>query len=257
MTPIDLFTRDGYYLHTQSTLQPETLKNAAAGLAQVRQGVYDTGTTPAGRAWNPGDDPLSLCKIEQPQLANHALRKALQSPELGRLAGAITGAEWVQAWWVQGLYKPGSAADSSCGNVGWHQDRSYWREWEEGSELLTAWLALSDVTAEAGPMVFVPGSHKWGLVEGGDFFAQDTSAVKDGIAVPAGETWNEVPVVLPPGGVSFHHNLLFHGSHLNRSPHPRLSLAIHLCTDKSAIKPESCFAKYLDQPEICPVIYRK
>ena len=34
-------------------------------------------------------------------------------------------------------------------NIGWHQDRTYWQEWDDGSELFTAWIALSDVTAEA------------------------------------------------------------------------------------------------------------
>ena len=31
----------------------------------------------------------------------------------------------------------------------------------EGSELLTAWVALSDVAADGGPMTFIRGSNKW------------------------------------------------------------------------------------------------
>jgi hypothetical protein len=48
-----------------------------------------------------------LCKIEQPQIANFALRKVLRSPQLGRIAAAITGAKKIQVWWVHGLIKPG------------------------------------------------------------------------------------------------------------------------------------------------------
>lgn len=252
------YERDGFYIHAAPVLPPGLLERAARGLDEVRAGVYDTGEVPDGRLWNPGDDPHALCKIEQPQLANHALREALCSPLLGQLAGAITGAQMVQVWWVQLLYKPGTpdaASTAAATNVGWHQDRAYWPYWDEDSEVFTAWLALSDVTPDAGPMVFVPGSHRWGLLEGSDFFAQDQKAVRAAISIPEGETWREAPVVLPPGGVSFHHRLLFHGSYRNVSNGPRRSLAIHLRTEKSNTRPDSWRARYLDRPEICPVIF--
>ncbi len=169
MTPTELYKRDGFYIHAEPALPQDTLERAARGLEQVREGHYDTGEEPEGRTWNPGDDTRQLCKIEHPQLASSALREALCSPLLGQLAGAVTGAKRVQVWWVQGLYKPGTSDATSAGNVGWHQDQTYWRDWEDGSELFTAWLALSDVRPDAGPMVFVPGSHRWGLLEGGDF----------------------------------------------------------------------------------------
>jgi ectoine hydroxylase-related dioxygenase (phytanoyl-CoA dioxygenase family) len=254
----ELYERDGFYIHPHSVLAPEILEGAAHGLDAVRAGTYDTGEAPDHRMWNPGDNPLSICKIEQPQLANFALREAIKSPLLGQLAGAITGARQVQVWWVQLLHKPGIAdvqSDKVFAKVGWHQDQSYWSEWEEGSELFTAWLALSDVTPDAGPMVFVAGSHRWGLLEGGNFFAQDQDALRGGINLPAGETWREVVDILPPGGVSFHHRLTFHGSHNNVTNRPRCSLAIHMKTDKSATHPDSWVARYLNRPEICPVIF--
>ena len=55
------------------------------------------------------------------------------------------------------------------------QDRNYWASsWEEGSELLTAWVALSDVGVESGPMTFVRGSNAWGLLEGCGFFHEQS-----------------------------------------------------------------------------------
>lgn len=255
MTPGELYERDGFYIHAESVLAQEGLEDAAGGLGQVRDDVYDTGEQPDGRAWSPGDDPHKLCKIEQPQLANYALRAALRSPLLGQLAGAVTGARRVQVWWVQGLYKPGISDATFGGNVGWHQDLSYWNDWEDGSDVFTAWLALSNVSRDAGPMIFVPGSHRWGLLEGGDFFAQDQEDVRSAIKVPEEETWHEVADVLPPGGVSFHHRMLFHGSHQNTSTMPRLSLAIHMRTENSNLRPDSWFARYLNRPEICPVVF--
>jgi hypothetical protein len=250
------YDTDGFYIHPAAILTPALLARAAKGLDAVRLGEYDTGTPPAGRLWNPGDDPNKLCKIEHPQLANHALREVLRAPELGRLAAAITGASRVQVWWVQLLYKPatppGALAETT---VGWHQDKQYWKEWSEDSELFTAWLALSDVTSHSGPMSFVRQSHRWGLLDQGNFFAQNQQTVRHGIQPPAGARWEEVAAVLPPGGVSFHHRLTFHGSVANTSGAPRASLAIHLRTEKSSTPPGSWVAKYLDHPEICPVIY--
>ena len=250
------FSRDGFYVHVAPVLAPETLSRAAEGLEAVRAGRFDTGEAPAGGAVaGVGADPRALTKIEQPQIASAALRQALCSPRLGELAAAVTGASRVQVWWVQGLVKPGTPDAPLASNVGWHQDKTYWSAREDGSELFTAWLALSDVTADAGPMVFVPGSHRWGLLPGGDFYGQDQDALRAAIRIPAGEEWREVADVLPPGGVSFHHQMLFHGSHQNRSDRPRRSLAIHLRTERSSPKPDAWVANYLDRPEICPVIY--
>lgn len=252
-----LYDQDGFYIHTKSVLPPEILVRAANGLTQVRAGVFDTNEKPDGCNWKPGDDPHKLCKIEQPQLASSALREVLCSPLFGQLAGEITGAKMVQVWWVQGLYKPGSTVATSAGNVGWHQDESYWASWEKGSELFTAWLALSDVLPESGPMAFVQGSHLWGKLEGGNFFSQDLKSLQGGIKIPENQTWREVADLMPPGGVSFHHRMLLHGSHQNISSKPRLSLAVHLRTENSKIDPKSNFARFLNRPEICPIIFEK
>ena len=117
---------------------------------------------------------------------------------------------------LQLLLKPPARSEGAATNIGWHQDRHYWQVWEEGSELFTAWIALSDVTPEAGPMRFVRGSHRWGLQQS-DFYGQDHEAQRRGIQVPTGHNWEEVPALLPPGGVSFHHNLTYHGSGPNQS----------------------------------------
>jgi hypothetical protein len=257
-TPQTLYERDGFYRHTTPVLTPELLDRAPHGLDAVRDGNYETGQAPDGRGWNPGDDPRALVKLEQPQLASYALREAIASSTLGKLAAAISGAQKVQVWWVQGLIKPGTGQDGGAStNVGWHQDQTYWDAWEEGSELFTAWLALSDVSPQDGPMVFVPGSHRWGLLAGGDFFGQDQDALKQAIAIPHGESWREELDALPSGGVSFHHRLLFHGSHQNVSHSPRRSLAIHLRTEKSRARSGTWVEKYLDDPNICPIIFER
>ena len=167
----------------------------------------------------------------------------------------------MQVWWVQLLGKPPADSEGAIPtNIGWHQDRRFWTRWKEGSELFTAWVALSDVTSESGPMRFARGSNRWGFMDQSDFYAQDHEEQREAIAVPDGETWEEVAAILPPGGASFHHNLTYHGSGPNLSTQMRRSLAIHLRTENSAAaegEKKEGLTQALNEPAHCPVIYRK
>ncbi|MCS6777069.1 MAG: phytanoyl-CoA dioxygenase family protein [Chloroherpetonaceae bacterium] len=251
------YEADGFYI-TQKPLFPQALiADAIAGMDAIRRGEYDTGRPPCPSVWNPGDDPDRLCKIENPQFASRAVRALLRYPALGTLAAALTGATMVQVWWVQLLYKPPAKDDSAVSNIGWHQDRQYWGVWEEGSELFTAWIALSDVTEQSGPMRFVRGSHRWGVLPQGDFFAQDLDALRAQMDVPPGALWEEVPALLPPGGVSVHHCLTLHGSGPNQTDRPRRSFAVHLRTQNArpVNRERRGLTEFIDDPELCPIIY--
>lgn len=252
------YTKDGFYLANEPILSGDIVERATAGMDAVRAGNYDTGTAPPKSAWNPGDDPDTLCKIELPQLASGDIQQLVSHPELGKWAAAVTGAERVQVWWVQLLYKPTSPPDTDKNvQVGWHQDRHYWQAWEEGSELFTAWVALSDVAEDAGPMRFARGSHEWGLIDEGGFYAQDLQAQLHNINMPEGAAWEETPALLPPGGASFHHCLTFHGSGMNVSGRPRRSLAIHMRTENSRPVDDlrQGLTEFIDDPVICPTIF--
>jgi ectoine hydroxylase-related dioxygenase (phytanoyl-CoA dioxygenase family) len=250
------YARDGYVVHPESALGPELLDRARQGMLDVAAGEYRTGIPPEARNGPPGGESDRLVKIELPQRSSSDLLDAIRASRLGELAAEVTGASWVQAWWVQGLVKPPTPGRSAATNVGWHQDFGYWsKDWEDGSELFTAWLALSDVGPESGPMQFVSQSHEWGML-GGDFFNQDLSGQRAGLQLPAGAEWSEVADVLPAGGVSFHHCRLLHGSNQNVSTEPRISMAIHLRTEKSAPLPHGTnLTAYLDDPAVCPVIF--
>lgn len=256
--PRSRYESDGYHIASEQVIPLDVVQRAVAGMDAVRAGEYDTGTPPQPSPWKPGDDPRKLCKVEMPQIASRAIFEMVSHPALGRLAAEVTGARRVQVWWVQLLYKPPGGPDATIRtNVGWHQDRQYWGVWEEGSELFTAWVALSRVDEEAGAMRFVRGSHRWGLLNQGNFYGQDHEAQRQAISRPDGAAWEEVPAVLPPGGASFHHHLTFHASGPNLSAGPRRSFAIHMRTERS--NPCDGIRKgltaFIDLPSHCPVIY--
>jgi ectoine hydroxylase-related dioxygenase (phytanoyl-CoA dioxygenase family) len=252
------YEANGFIITPEPIFPAARIARAVAGMDAIRRGEYDTGLPPCPSPWNPGDDPNKLCKIEQPQFASQAVRELLRYPALGELAAEITGAEMVQVWWVQLLYKPSAPMGVALGtNIGWHQDRSYWGSWEEGSELFTAWIALSDVSQESGPMRFVRGSHRWGLCSESDFFAQDLAGQQSTFPIPAGATWEEVTAILPPGGVSLHDDYTLHGSGPNVSGLPRRSFAVHLRTQNSRpVKAARAgLTAFIDDPELCPVLF--
>ena len=255
------YEQEGYHIGAEPVLPAAIIAGALAGMDEVRAGRYDTGVPPQPSVWKPGDDPNKLCKIEMPQLANRAIWDLVSHPSLGELAAALTGAQWVQVWWVQLLYKPPmpSGQVPVANNVGWHQDRYYWQVWEPESELFTAWVALDEVKPESGPMRFVRGSHRWGFIGQSDFFGQDLEGQRQALPIPAGQEWQETQVLLPAGGASFHHCLTLHGSGPNLSTKPRRSFAIHLRTEKS--RPvegrRAGLTSYIDDPQYCPVIYQK
>ncbi|WP_428388905.1 phytanoyl-CoA dioxygenase family protein [Mucisphaera sp.] len=259
LTVADQYAQQGFYIATDPVISPELVQAAEQGMERVRQGEYRTGQPPFDSPWKPGDDDTKLCKIEMPNLADPDIQQAIASPQLGELAARLTGAKMVQVWWVQLLHKPSVDPNKAGGPaVGWHQDAQYWPEWTDDSELFTAWLAISDVTPEAGPMAFVPGSHHAGLFEGGDFFSSDLDQLKKNIQLPPGVAWEEVPSILKPGGVSFHHRHTLHGSGINTSDSPRKSFAIHLRTEKSTLTDHPrVLTQYIDDEEKCPVIYGK
>ena len=246
------FDENGFCLIPQG-IEGQTVQSAIPDMDAVMMGEYETGVAPFAN-WKPGDDETKIRKIDQVHLSNQTLFELITHPAIGEWAAAITGAKMVQVWALQMLYKPPGGA--GAGGIGWHQDWQYWKDWwQEGSEVFTAWLAVSDVREESGPMKLVSGSHRWGFLDQGNFF--DGELEREQITVPPGETWQEVSAVLPPGGLSFHHRFTYHGSGPNISNLPRRAFAIHLRTEKSAPVPGSTeyFVSHLDDERMCPTIY--
>ncbi len=249
---VERYERDGYCIADEQVLSDDVLRKAVRGMAAVRDGSFDMGLPPTA---HPGYDPAVLCKIDNPHRSDTGLHGLVTCPQVGRRVAAMTGSRRVQVWASQLLIKP--PGSKAAGNVGWHQDRQYWRMWQTDEGLFTAWIALSEVGPASGPMLFVRGSHRWGFLDRGNFFAKDQHKLREEIAVPAGESWEEVPALLPLGGLSVHHCLTYHGSNANLSDSARWSLAVHLRDERALPVPgdQGYYTAHLDDPRICPVMY--
>ncbi|MEM0906464.1 MAG: phytanoyl-CoA dioxygenase family protein [Pseudomonadota bacterium] len=108
--------------------------------------------------------------------------------------------------------------------VSWHQDATYWGL--DGSDVVTAWVALADAPVEAGAMRFWPGSHKKLQIPHRDTFAGDNLLSRGqeiNVDVPGDEG---VDVPLRAGEMSLHHVLLVHGSKPNRTSDRRIGFAL-------------------------------
>tara|TARA_R110001592_G_scaffold144538_2_gene367768 strand:- start:2618 stop:3472 length:855 start_codon:yes stop_codon:yes gene_type:complete len=110
------------------------------------------------------------------------------------------------------------------GFVSWHQDATYWGL--SKPDVLTAWVALSPATVEAGCMKVVPGSHKWNQIAHRDTLDKNNLLTRgQELAVEVNED-DAAYMPLNPGEVSLHHVLIAHASTPNTTDDRRIGFAI-------------------------------
>jgi non-heme Fe2+,alpha-ketoglutarate-dependent halogenase len=110
------------------------------------------------------------------------------------------------------------------GFVSWHQDSTYWGL--DPADIVTAWVALSESTAENGAMRVIPDTQKLEQVAHRDTFAADNLLTRgQEIAVDVDGS-KAVMLSLQPGEMSLHHVRLIHGSDPNPSAKRRIGFAI-------------------------------
>jgi len=109
--------------------------------------------------------------------------------------------------------------------VSWHQDSTYYGL--KPAESLTAWIAFSDASIEAGCMRYIPGSH-----DGPDILQHRETWSPDNL-LSRGQTIDGVDerkaayMPLAAGEFSIHHNRLIHSSEPNRSDDARIGFTVH------------------------------
>lgn len=99
-----------------------------------------------------------------------------------------------------------------------HQDNAYFCR--KPADVLTVWIAVDAVTPENGPVFYIPGSHKAGMLP------HKPSGVKGnsmGLAQPFDKA-NVFTQTLAPGDALVHHCQTIHYSSANQTDHPRCGL---------------------------------
>jgi hypothetical protein len=106
----------------------------------------------------------------------------------------------------------------------WHQDATYFGLSPYAH--VTAWVAFSDASIEAGCMEFVPGSHRWGQRRHGPHAVPGSiNAGAQSISQPI-ESAGALFAPLAAGQLSLHHTLVAHNSPPNRSGDRRIGCGI-------------------------------
>ncbi len=157
---------------------------------------------------------------------SRAFHDVLWSPRFVVAASQLLGNKPVRFWHDQLFCKPAHHG----GVVAWHQDYSYWTR-TVPMQHLTCWIGLDDATEENGCLRYVPGSHRWSLLQKPEL-AGEFEGLMDFISEDQKTAFNkQISAELPRGYASFHHPLTVHGSTDNRSPRSRRAFVINVFAD--------------------------
>ncbi len=123
---------------------------------------------------------------------------------------------WTSTWFVKD-------AKTDAQTI-WHQDAAYFGL--RPHLHVTAWLALSEASEEAGCMRFVPGAGNGGLLRHIANAAPNSINSAGQRTAADFQTEDAVPVPLSPGEFSIHHTLAVHASGPNRAADRRIGIGI-------------------------------
>ncbi|MFF1816191.1 phytanoyl-CoA dioxygenase family protein [Kribbella sp. NPDC058245] len=223
------YQQEGHWLSPRA-LDDVEIAHAVEGMRRQQEGDVDPelpfASYTQGWGWRPSKGN-TLRRNNFASLRVRELAAIVRHRLLGEMAAMLSGASSIRLWHDVSIYKPSVDRDESADgtiDVTWHTDRWFWRSCSS-DRMLTAWIALDDVTEDHGPLLFVPGSHhwppeKWESYQNMDFLSARRQLEKDGHQIHT--------QTMKAGQISFHHCRLLHGSGRNTSGRPRRSLAVHL-----------------------------
>ena len=218
------FREDGF-LFVEGFVGDALVEPAAARFEALFRGDFETGLQPDEWNWREGrDSPALTRQICNGWKADRAVARIVLQEDIGRACARLMG--WTGARLNQDnvIWKPPGAKA-----LGFHQDDSY-QQWVAPPQMVSAWVALDDTTAEGGTLLYAKGSHRWPVAPPiAQFHAPDDFTLEfRQAAEEVGEGDCELaPVLLHKGGVAFHHGRTWHGSGPNRGTAPRRALVAH------------------------------
>lgn len=155
-----------------------------------------------------------------------AARKFTLAQRFGKIAADLLRVDTVRLFRDQSYFKsPGG------GNTPWHQD-SYFMPLDT-SQTVTMWIALSDVTVEMSPMIFVTNSHRRGYL--GASMPDDASMDEFEQNLDAKGYQRISYGAMKAGDASFHAGWTLHSSRENTSPITREAMVIVYYADGARV----------------------
>jgi ectoine hydroxylase-related dioxygenase (phytanoyl-CoA dioxygenase family) len=225
---VEAFRRDGFLIVEEGLVPERALEPLRERFLRLFDGEYESGIKPDEVNWVRGRDPEDRTRqICNGWKSDSAVAAQVLSARTGRLAAQLAGYRGVRLIQDNVLWKPPGAKA-----IGFHQDASY-ADYLVPPEMITCWISLDDLPADAGPLQFVRGSHRWPRTppERSQFHAPEDWLAPVRAAAPAGlgEELDVVPVAVKAGGGSFHHGLTWHGSPPNANARvARMALVSHM-----------------------------
>ena len=128
----------------------------------------------------------------------------------------------------------------------WHQDYGTWLNDDlmPTERAMNVAIFLDDVTEHNGPLMFIPGSHKKGVVDAKHdltttsypLWTVDNDLIRQLIQRAGGKEGGIVSPKGPAGSMILFHSCLVHASGSNLSPFNRVSVYLSLCAVSNHIR---------------------
>ena len=244
---VESYWEKGYWI-SPKLLDDDQIARLRAAIQRLFDGDFDGNGSLFNGPLTAPSDPLALRRVINGWWVNNEIRATVLNPELGRIAADLMRVPSVRLWADQVLEKPGTAGASATNvaNIGWHQDANYWHINSQRENMVTAWIALQDTDLGNGGMRTLEGSHKWGLIEDSDkFYDPDLDSQRSYFEGRVEGKWTDEPCLLKAGQASFHQSLCFHGSEVNKSDSPRMSIVGHYMPDGAVFRPSGKYQVFL------------
>jgi ectoine hydroxylase-related dioxygenase (phytanoyl-CoA dioxygenase family) len=220
------FERDGFIVVDQILRKEEVAAVSAAG-NRIDRGEYTNDRRPPtlrkridhlGRG-------ASIRWYLNARILDGELWEVTTDTSLGAMAATLLRTQSVSLLEDQLLDKPGPGLPCN-----FHQDYGYWL-FSTSTQMISCWVALTDMRLEMGPLQLIPGSHDWGWMSNPtELIAGSAQAWLEAVerARPVGHTLAPfVTACVPAGGGVFFHSLTFHGSASNRTRACRRAFSMH------------------------------
>ncbi|EFA82268.1 phytanoyl-CoA dioxygenase family protein [Heterostelium album PN500] len=228
------FHEDGF-VFIKDVISGDEVKNLHSRVAPLFDGKFETGIYPDEWYWRKG---LSRDDITREMVnawkCDRSFATIALHEKMGAIAAKLMG--WRGARLAQDdiFWKPTTGKP-----IGFHQDQPYFNFFTP-SEVVTIWVALTNVSMHNGTLEYVKGSHRWpvthshsdaGFHAPDDYLAKLNEAAKK---VNLSDSYERVSCDFSAGSCSVHHGMMWHGSATNPSPTvERVSMALHYISSES------------------------